>query len=194
MRTGARLVTTTGLLVCGVLLVVLHLVRADLPPASHRLSEYAIGPHGWMMNTAFVALGFALATLGLALVRERPRGITWIIPATTLAAGVGMIVSGVFETGGPSSSDAIHSLASISATVAVVGIALVHSIPAARRWSDVPLGRVGIGLALTAAVLAAIAPVLHDTRWTGLGQRLLWIVLIAWLLRALWKRPAQEGR
>ncbi len=172
----------------------LHLLRPDLPPASHRLSEYAIGPHGWMMTTAFVALGCALAALGLALLAERPRGITWIIPATTLAAGVGMIVSGVYETGDLPASDSIHSLASISATVAIVVIALVHSMPVARRWSDVPLGRVGIGLALTAAGLAVIAPALHDTRWTGLGQRLLWIVLIAWLLRALWLQPSQEGR
>jgi hypothetical protein len=181
------------LLVCGVLVIVLHIVRPDLPPAAHRLSEYAIGPHGWLMTTAFFALGCALATLGLAIVSEGPRGVTWIIPATTLAAGVGMFISGVFETGDPASSDAIHSLASISATVAVVAIALVHSIPAARRWSDVPLGRVGIVLALTAAVLAAIAPVLHDTRWTGLGQRLLWIVLVIWVLRALWVRPSRES-
>jgi len=146
-----------------------------------------------MMTTAFVALGCALAALGLALVAGRPRGITWIIPATTLAAGVGMVVSGVFETGDPPASDSIHSLASISATIAVVGIALVHSMPASRRWSDVPRGSVGIALALAAASLAAIAPVLNDTRWTGLGQRLLWIVLVAWLLRALWKQPLPGG-
>jgi hypothetical protein len=194
VRTGARFVTTAGLLACGALVVVLHIVRPDLSPLSERLSEYAIGPHGWMMTTAFVALGCALATLGLALLSQRPRGITWIIPATTVAAGVGMFVSGVFETGDPPSSDAIHSLASISATVAVVAIALVHSLPAARRWSDVPIGGVGFVLALSAAALAAIAPVLHDTRWTGLGQRLLWIVLIAWLLRALWMQPSQECR
>jgi len=193
VRTGARFVTTAGLLVSGSLVVALHLLRPDLPPASHRLSEYAIGPHGWMMTTAFVALGCALAALGLALVAGRPRGITWIIPATTLAAGVGMVVSGVFETGDPPASDSIHSLASISATIAVVGIALVHSMPASRRWSDVPRGSVGIALALAAASLAAIAPVLNDTRWTGLGQRLLWIVLVAWLLRALWKQPLPGG-
>lgn len=193
MRTRARIVTIVGLLCSGACVAVLHVVRPDVPPLSHRLSEYAIGPYGWLMTTAFVALGCGLATLGLALPAERPSGTTWIVPATAFMAGAGMILSGVFRTGVSISSEAIHSRASISATVAVVGLALAHSIPAVRRWSDVPLDRVGTGLALTAAALAGLGPVLHDTDWSGLGQRLLWIALLTWLIRALRRRPARRG-
>jgi hypothetical protein len=45
-------------------------------------------------------------------------------------------------------------------------------------------------LALAASALAAIAPVLHDTQWTGLSQRLLWAALLIWLLRVACTRPA----
>lgn len=38
------------------------------------------------------------------------------------------------------------------------------------------------------AALAVMSPVWHHTRWTGLSQRLLWIALIAWLLRTVWQR------
>lgn len=192
MRTRARIVTIVGLLCSGACVAVLHVVRVDVPPFSHRLSEYAIGPYGWMMTMAFVALGCGLAALGPALLAERPRGTTWIVPATAFVAGAGMILSGVFRTGVSLSSETIHSRASIAATIALVGLALAHSIPASRRWSVVTVDRVGTGLALVAAALAGIAPVLHDTRWTGLGQRLLWIVLLVWLLRALRKRPAPQ--
>ena len=43
----------------------------------------------------------------------------------------------------------------------------------------------------SAAALAVMSPVRHHTRWTGLNQRLLWIVLITWLLRAAWEPVPQ---
>jgi Protein of unknown function (DUF998) len=192
VRTSA-IVAIVGLSASAACVAVLHVVRSEVPPLARRLSEYAIGPHGWIMTTAFVALGCGLVALGFALLRERPRGPTWIVPAAGVLAGVGMIISAVYETGSSASSETIHSRASISATIAVVGLALVHSTPAARRWSDVPVDRTSLGLALVAAVLAGIAPLLHDTRWSGLGQRMLWIVLLIWLLRALVKQPSRRS-
>lgn len=191
---SARTVAIVGLLCSAACVLVLHVVRSDVPPVARRLSVYAIGPDGWIMTAAFVALGCGLAALGFALLRERPRGSTWLVPLAGLAAGIGMILSAVFETGGSGSSETIHSRASITATIVVVGLVLVHSTPAARRWSDVPFDRVGIGSALAAVALAAAAPLLHDTRWSGLGQRLLWVVLLIWLLRTLWRLPARESR
>jgi hypothetical protein len=183
---AARRVTVAGLACALGCVAVLHVARADVPPVARRLSVYAIGSHGWIMTAAFVALGCALAALGFALLREGPRGATWIIPMAGVVAGAGMILSAVFETGGSGSSEVIHSRASIAATVVVVGLVLVHSTPVARRWSDVPIDRIALGLAVGAVVLAAAAPLLHDTRWSGLGQRLLWAVLLVWILRAMW--------
>jgi hypothetical protein len=40
------------------------------------------------------------------------------------------------------------------------------------------------GLAL---VLGAVSPILHETSWTGLSQRLLWLTLTGWLLVAAWQ-------
>lgn len=62
--------------------VALHLLRSDLDPVGHRLSEYANGPYGYLMTTAFVALGGALLTMAVGLrcasraqgpVADRPR-------------------------------------------------------------------------------------------------------------------------
>ncbi|MBK9976817.1 MAG: DUF998 domain-containing protein [Gemmatimonadetes bacterium] len=44
-------------------LLALHALRADLSPATHMISEYAVGAHGWVMTLCFYA--FALASLAL---------------------------------------------------------------------------------------------------------------------------------
>jgi hypothetical protein len=190
LRSGARVVTIAGLLCSLAFVAVLHVVRADLPPVSHRLSEYANGPYGWMMSAAFFALGSGLIALGVALGAEsRPRGIAWIMSATAVLAGAGALVSGAFRTGVSHASEVIHSRASALATVAIVALALAYSKAAVGhrpRGAHDPAGAV---LALIAAALAALSPLLHDTRWSGLGQRLLWIALLTWLLRAAWQLP-----
>jgi hypothetical protein len=105
---------------------------------------------------------------------------------TALLAAVGTILSGVFRTGASVLSEAIHSRASAIAVVALV--VLAYSVSLARRRPSAASDPVGAGLAVTAAALAVMSPVWHHTRWTGLSQRLLWITLITWLLRAAWER------
>jgi hypothetical protein len=34
--------------------------------------------------------------------------------------------------------------------------------------------------------LLPLSVLLHDTAWTGLGQRMLWLVLVSWLLLTSW--------
>ena len=177
------MVAIAGLLSSLVCVATLHLLRTDLPPVGHRLSEYANGPFGWVMALAFAALGCGLIALGVSLRSERPREpLAWTIPATAFLAGGGAIISGMFRTGVSDTSEIVHSRASAVATLALVVLCLVYSTRALLRSAAHP-DYVGTTLALIAATLAAISPLLHETRWTGLSQRLLWIALIAWLLR-----------
>ena len=52
-------------------LLALHALRPDYHPGNHMISDYAVGPHGWIMTTAFLALSAACATLALGLFRRR---------------------------------------------------------------------------------------------------------------------------
>jgi hypothetical protein len=82
-----------------VLLVVLHIVRADLDPSWHMISEYAIGPTGWLMTAAFFSLGAALLALATALA-PRARGwqaATGIVLLTI--GGIGAVMGGLFPMG-----------------------------------------------------------------------------------------------
>jgi hypothetical protein len=160
--------------------VALHLLHPDLPPGRHRLSEYALGRHGWMMVAAFITLGGGLAALGLAIVaagRSRRRhGVAGLL----VIAGAGLGVSAAFSTDperSGASADAIHSAASAVATLAVIG--------AAACWTAFGTGRgrrVTTALATLGVVLGAASPPLHRTAMTGLSQRLLWATLVAWAL------------
>jgi Protein of unknown function (DUF998) len=78
------------------LVAALHLVRFDLPPQAHVLSEYALGPTGWIMASAFFALAGSFAALLLALRRSLTgwRGTLGMI-ALALAA-IGAAMGGLF--------------------------------------------------------------------------------------------------
>jgi hypothetical protein len=45
-------------------IVSLHLLRPDFDPVTHRLSEYAIGPYGYLMTAAFLFACLGLLALG----------------------------------------------------------------------------------------------------------------------------------
>jgi Protein of unknown function (DUF998) len=147
------------------------------------------------MAAAFFTLACGIAALGLGLWdgRGRDRRV-WIILSAALLAAAGTMLSGIFRTGASDISETIHSRASAVAVMSIVALALVHSATFTRDKSGEASDPVGGGIALTAAVLVAISPVLHHTRWTGLSQRLLWIAVTIWLLRTAWlDRPVPRG-
>lgn len=83
-------------LVFVVLLAILHVVRADLEPGWHMISEYAVGRSGWITAGAF----FALATSFIALAAASfptARGVLGTLALVALVvAGVGAAIGGLF--------------------------------------------------------------------------------------------------
>ncbi|MET0458264.1 MAG: DUF998 domain-containing protein [Ilumatobacteraceae bacterium] len=190
----ATLVLLTTALGC---IVALHLLRRDLNPAGHRISEYAIGPYGPLMAIAFVSIGVALVTLGVAVAAATVDRWSALVAATFTVAGLGMVASGIWRTDpgrSGATTDAIHSAASAFATLALIVAALAWSVVLRRPDGRGRRGRrrfdVGAVLALLAAVLGALSPALHRSSWTGISQRLLWLTLLAWLMVTAWRlRP-----
>lgn len=187
----ARIVSMAGFALSLLCVALLHVVRTDLAPLPRRLSEYATGPYGWLMTLAFIALGCGLIAMGLILTASRgPAVVNSVLPATAFLAGAGTIAWGMFRTGGSGTGEMIHSRASALAVVAVVALSVAYSRVARSVHAPDPIGR---ALAFAVLGLALIGPLLHHTSWTGLSQRLLWILLLTWLLRAarqLPRRPA----
>lgn len=81
-----------------ILLMLLHVLKSDIDPSWHFISEYEIGPHGWLMQTAFIALAVGnLATY--ATIRHSLVGLSGKIgSALFLVGAVGVVLGGVFVT------------------------------------------------------------------------------------------------
>src|SRR5262245_6770182 len=88
-----------------VAVLALHLLRPELAPVSHRLSEYAIGRYGGLMTAAFLCVGASLLMLAGAIVGADRRLFSRLVAAAVGLAGVGMVVSGVYRTDASRSGD-----------------------------------------------------------------------------------------
>ena len=92
---AAQLALTLAIAFVG-LVALLHVVRADLVPRAHVLSEYALGPTGWLMALAFFALAASFAALLIALWTSLPgwRGV--LGRAALVIATLGAAMGGLF--------------------------------------------------------------------------------------------------
>jgi hypothetical membrane protein len=101
---SAAISTTAARLAIGtivsyqILLVVLIFLRRDLDPAWHTVSEWAIGPYGWIMSGGFLLSAVSYAALFVML---RPQlkgtmgriGLGILLICATGAAGVGIFTT-----------------------------------------------------------------------------------------------------
>jgi hypothetical protein len=113
-----------------------------------------------------------------------------LVAALLALAGVGLVLSGIFETGSDSAlTELVHSRASGTAVLALTVAAVIWvahpAFDVLRRWDTAT--RIVVGVA---AVAVVISPLLHDTRWTGIAQRCVWLSLTVWLLMTAWQLPA----
>jgi Protein of unknown function (DUF998) len=106
------------------LVLVLHVVRADLEPGWHMVSEYSVGPGGWLMRLAFFALASSFLSLMLALEVHTP-GALGITGRVFLGiAGVGAAFGGLFNTDPPGTAPEL-----ISTTGKLHGFAFMLGVP-----------------------------------------------------------------
>lgn len=96
-RVAARL-SLVSAAAFAVLLVALHLVRPELDPSWHFISEYAIGRLGWMMVLAFLSL--AVGYIGLfAALRSQFRTLAGRVGLVLLlVSALGLVIAAAFTT------------------------------------------------------------------------------------------------
>lgn len=179
-------IATTALLTAATAVLALHAVRPDLDPVPRRISEYAVGRHGWLMTSAFLGFATGLWALGrgvapLAAAHPRVRPVRVLLPV----AALGMALAGVFETD-VTTPDAprelVHSVASSMAYTSLVATA-VWTATVARGAVEWRVRRPIVDVVTVLVVLGAIAsPVTHDGPYNGLTQRLSYLAVLVWLL------------
>jgi hypothetical protein len=169
-------------------LLLMHVLRPDFTPSSHMISDYAVGPYGWVMQTVFVGLSASCTMLLVGLARNGPTSIAARSAIVLLAvASIGLIVSAIFPTdllGGPSTrSGHIHTLSFFVniASIILAIVLLTASFGGDIRWrsyqrtSVILLSLIALAFVLQFLTLRKGAPY-------GLANRFFVTVLLAWII------------
>jgi hypothetical protein len=78
-------------------LAALHLLQPELDPAASMISQYAIGPHGWLMNLSFAGFASGSFFLLLALAGQPKSMLRWLGLVCLLLAGIGLTFGALFN-------------------------------------------------------------------------------------------------
>ena len=168
-------------------LVILHYLRPDYPPARHMISDYAVGPFGWVMTSAFIALSISCLLLGLGLVKSGPQTIPARIGIALLGVVFfGLVITAIFPTDIPGSvetrSGDIHNatfLINVGSLLAAT-VLLTASFFGCAEWRPVSV----LAVLLAGFVVSAFALQFFSLRPGapyGLANRLFVVALFSWL-------------
>lgn len=179
-------------------LAVLHLLRPDLEPSSHMISEYAVGAHGHVMTLSFLAFAVASGSLLLALATHARGGVGRVGLGFLLLAAIGLTLGGVFAVDLTTTNQAEMSFAGrmhgVGFMIGVPGIlfAVLFLSLALRRqaaWTGAPL----LTMALVAwASVAIMVPLLIQQRLFGIPNRAFMLAYGVWVILAA--RPLLKGQ
>jgi len=173
------------------LVVALHVLRPDLNPARHFISDYAVGPHALLMNLAFWVCGLGILALVVGLYfGVSPAGRSWLGLALLTISGLCICVATLFHDAPQASPaivlDTVHdSIVQIS-LFSLALAALAWSIRFRRDHAWRIFARLALPLALV-MLLALVGFILTPPRFLGLSERVLLGLYLVWVCGVLVK-------
>jgi len=152
---GAARLSMAAVITYQATLIALIFIRPDLDPSWHTISEWAIGPHGWVMSTAFLVSAVSYAALSV-LLKSQVRGRAGHVGlGLLLVCVVGTVGVGVFTT------DPLELMATQSA-------------PSAIGTLHILFGTTALLLLPFAALLVNLSLALQNDAWSPARRVLLW--------------------
>jgi hypothetical protein len=169
-------------------LVALHFLRPDYNPISRFVSEYAVGPYGLLMTSAFASLSLGSLALVIGLYQGVARSGRSRLGLVLLAIwGVGVLIAGIFpadlQSAPETTTGRLHERASGLAFLSLILATLLLSwrFKQDAHWSSFHRPAVILSLMILVALIGLF--LLNSTRFAGLSQRIFIIALLVWLLR-----------
>jgi hypothetical protein len=123
------------------LLIALIFLRPDLDPSWHTISEWAIGPFGWLMALAFFFSGLSYAALYISIrpqVRDRLGrvGMLFLLWCAIGTAAISICTTDPLDAKELSLRGTLHIIFGTSALMLLPLGALLLNLSLARRWSS----------------------------------------------------------
>jgi hypothetical protein len=207
-RTAARLAFwAAGLFL--VLLGALHVLVPELDPSWHFISEYEIGPYGWVMQLAFLALATSCVSLAIAVVSQVRTIGGYLGLAMLVVSAAGMVLAGIFVTEPVNAARVattmhgrLHGIGFMLDTVPFAAVLINWSLARNVAWSSerhlllwtagLPL----IGLAIFIVSMARMLPppgtMIGPDVLVGWPNRILVLTHCAWILPVAWRAAQQK--
>jgi len=203
LRTRTQLARIATVAIVGVayfvvIIVVLHFLRADLNPIRRPTSEYAVGPYGFLMTSAFFSISLASFALVIGLhqgISQRARSQVGL--GLLGIWGVGVLIAMTFPIdveGAPQTiSGTIHGINGRLAFLSLTAGAILVSrrFKQDERWRPFHRTAVLLSLVMLAAFIATFVNLATGAWFAGLGQRIFlaafatWFFLTATRLRSI---------
>ena len=187
----ARIATVAivGIAYFAAVIVALHFLRPDLDPLSRPTSEYAVGPYGFLMTSAFFSMSLASFALVIGLYQgvSRPArsriglGLLGIWAAGVLVAMIFPIdVEGAPQT----TSGTIHGINGPLAFLSLTAGAILVSRRFEHDETWRPLHRTALILSLImlAVFIATFVNIVTGSGYAGLCQRIFLAAFVTWFL------------
>lgn len=180
-----------GILYFVVAVVLLHALRPDLNPIRRAVSNYAVGPFGLLMTSAFFMLALSEFALAQGFMRTLPTSKKTSISVLLLnLAGAGMVVTGIFQ----GDVKSLHPPGTITSLIHWIGagVSFLSLMIAAfllsgcfktdMRWQ---LFRHSAFILPVVTVFAlAVFGMFTIIGWVGIGERIYIATCVLWLLHA----------
>jgi len=182
----ANRIVRAGLLGFVALVALEHVLRTDLPPADHFVSEYAVGWTWPLQTVAFLCWAAATAACAVlaARVRRRPIARALVVGLLTLAT-IGLLMAAVWPTqtvAGELPAGVERTLGGRLHDLGTLGILAGLLMAAFASLRLIPSTRYRLAVAALGFALVAIVPVLValGLDWPGVGQRGFILVGLGW--------------
>lgn len=180
-----------GALYFVVAVAVLQPLRPELNPVTHAVSNYAVGPFGFLMTAAFFGLGFSAFALAIGVAHAlAPTWQAHISTELLRLTGIGLIVTGIFPgdttSAHPpgSTTSLIHWLAAGTSFLffMVATFLLSSAFKSDVRWQS--FRRLSLANAVVIVLALAILGASAMVGRIGVGERIYLGACIVWLLLA----------
>lgn len=159
-------------------LIALHILGPEFDPRFRFMSEYALGPYGWLMTTTFFVLGLAAFVVAVALRDALQSSRSARIGSGLLMVGALFIcLAGVFK------DSILHLAASVVVFPSIVMALFVFawSFRQASGWQTI----FALTLVIALGMLAAFVGLNASVSMPGLHQRAFILLFLLWLTVAI---------
>lgn len=166
----------------------MHLLRPDYAPASHMISDYAVGPWGGVMTATFICAGLGCLLFVVALVQSGQKSVTGRIVTSLFAvAGMGLFVTAAcpidLDDAPTTTTGLIHGISFLVNVVSLVLASILLMVLAWRksRWRPYRWRATLFATLLLLAIVIQFSTLRRGMPY-GLANRFFVAVLVAWLV------------